>query len=165
MSQFHLLFIASRSFIYPKAFIQIFTLHAALLPLCPHLTSPVGLIVKVLVSIMLKCTSHCGKKPPSDMESTHGKDYTTHENELVNVNVRRGINAPEFVLCSHSIIPRLWFFLYGMVSAASAALQSWLLGSPKTNPFSSPVWYNKVNSDLHSNSNFIPGIGEAISPH
>lgn len=28
------------------------------------------------------------QKPPSDMESTHGKDYTTHENELANVNVR-----------------------------------------------------------------------------
>lgn len=87
MSQFHLLFIASSSFIYLKAFIQIFTLHAALLLLCPHLTSPVGLIVKVRVSIMLKCTTLCGKKPPSDMESTHGEDYTTHENELVNVNV------------------------------------------------------------------------------
>lgn len=103
MSQFHLLFIASCSFIFPKAFIQIFTLHAALLPLCPHLTSPVGLIVKVLVSIMVKCTSLCGKKPPSDMESTHGKDYTAHESELVNVNVWGGEEILLNLLFAHTL--------------------------------------------------------------
>lgn len=42
------------------------------------------------------------RKPPSDIERTLGKDYTTHENEGVNVNVSRREKLLVNLLSAHA---------------------------------------------------------------
>lgn len=103
----------SRSSISPPPLIHVFPLHSLPPPLlCPRVPSAVQLIVKVLVSIMLKCVS-LQQKPPSDMESTLREDYTADESEggdvcvWVCVCVEKGITASECVvhLCSLLSVP------------------------------------------------------------
>lgn len=94
---------------------------------------------------MLKCVP-LQQKPPSDMESTLSTDYTTQRER-----VWRRITAPEFVVRSFlSPLSILWFLLFSSTKYFSAL--------PKPSLLPSRPRSNHVNSDLHSNSNFIPGI-------
>ena len=113
---------------------------ASLAPQVPHVPSPVYLIVKVLVSIMLKCVS-LQQKPPSDMESDLTEDYTADENEWINVFLCRREQLFLNLLFALGFSP-----LSILETKPSLLLASLLLLS------------NYVNSHLNSNSNFIPGI-------
>lgn len=127
-------------------------LYSALPPLCPHSLHPPQLIVKVLVSVMLKCTS-LQRKPPSDMESILSKGlYTTDWKYQTNVSVWRGITATKSVV--HSGF-RLFPSCTSLYSTQQTVSQ---LSNSKTRHSLSPSQTNRINSHFHSNSNFIPGI-------
>lgn len=137
-------------FYFPPVSIHIFTLPCRLS--APTLYTPPQLIVKVLVSVMLKCTS-LQRKPPSDMESILSKGlYTTDWKYQTNVSVWRGITATKSVV--HSGF-RLFPSCTSLYSTQQTVSQ---LSNSKTRHSLSPSQTNRINSHFHSNSNFIPGI-------